>query len=113
MRITVDHRERSSGLIELLHGYFEIEVGQLTHGDYLLNNRLLAERKATRDLFLSIIDTRLFRQVRKLKGSSYKSVLLVEGDPFKTDLVFPPEAIRGTLLSLKAIWQLPIIFPSS
>jgi len=113
MKVTIDHRERSSGLVERLAGYFEVEVRHLPCGDYLLNNRILVERKTARDLLLSVIDTRLFRQVRRLKDAEFKTVLLIEGDPFQTDLDFPPEAIRGTLLSLKAIWQLPVIFSSS
>jgi DNA excision repair protein ERCC-4 len=113
MHILIDHREKSSGLVEHLRDDFEIEMGHLFCGDYLINKRILVERKTARDMALSIIDTRLFRQARKLKNSSYRSVLLVEGDPFQTDLDISKNAMRGALLSIGGIWQLPVIFSKS
>lgn len=113
MRLIVDYRERKSGLIELLKDSFEIEIGNLPCGDYLINERVLVERKTARDFLISIIDLRLFRQAHRLQDNPLKSILLIEGDPFQTDLDFTPEVIRGTLLSLAAIWQLPVIFSTT
>lgn len=110
MQIIVDYRERSSGLIELLQESLEVEIRYLPHGDYLLNGRIIVERKTARDFLISIVDQRLFRQTAKLKGTSLWSVLLIEGNLFHTGLCFSPEAIKGALLSLQAIWQLPIVF---
>jgi ERCC4-type nuclease len=97
----------------LLKGRCEIVVGSLACGDYLINSRILAERKTARDLLLSLIDLRLFRQIRRLKDTAFKTVLIVEGDPFRTDLDFTPEAVKGALLSCQVVWQLPVLFTRS
>ena len=47
MRMIVDYRERNSGLVELLQGHCETEIGNLICGDYLINNQVLVERKTT------------------------------------------------------------------
>ncbi len=113
MRITVDYRERSSGLVELLEKHCEVEIGSLACGDYRINNHILVERKTARDLLLSIIDHRFFRQIRRMKNLFYRTLLIVEGDPFRTDLKVPPEAVKGALLSCQVIWQMPVIFSTS
>jgi len=113
MRITADYREQRSGLVELLEEHCEIEIRSLPCGDYRINNHILVERKTSRDFLLSIADLRLFDQIRRLKGTSYRTVLIVEGNPYRTDLDFTPEAIKGTLLSCQVVWQLPVIFTRS
>lgn len=113
MIITVDYRERRSGLIELLEMHCEVEIGNLHCGDYRINESVLVERKTARDLLLSIIDTRFFGQIRRMKNLSYRTLLIVEGDPFKTDLDFSLEAVKGALLSCQVIWQLPVYFTGS
>lgn len=47
------------------------------------------------------------------KKNSGRSILLIEGDPYHTDLKFDPQAIKGALLSIQAIWQLPVVFSRS
>lgn len=113
MHLAIDHREQPAGLVELLQAHFEIEMTTLTAGDYLVNNRITVERKSGRDFLVSIIDLRLFRQVANLKKNCTHSILLIEGDPFRTDLRFDYRAIRGALLSVMAIWQVPVIFADS
>jgi DNA excision repair protein ERCC-4 len=36
-------------------------------------------------------------------------LLLIEGNPFETDLQFDPLAIKGALVSTQAIWYIPIV----
>jgi DNA excision repair protein ERCC-4 len=111
--ITIDHRERASELVTLLAEKFTIQIATLPFGDYQLGNHLTIERKTARDLLVSIIDLRLFRQVANLKHHCTAGLLLVEGDPFQTDLHFDHRAIKGALLSIQARWQLPIILSGS
>lgn len=113
MKITVDYRERRSGLIELLQQHCEVEIGSLNCGDYRINSLVLVERKTARDLLLSIADHRFFNQIRRMKNLSYRSLVIVEGDPYSTDLDFSPEAIKGALLSCQVVWQLPVLFTHS
>jgi len=113
MRITADYRERRSGLVELLQQHCEIEICSLHCGDYRINNHVLVERKTGKDFLLSLIDLRLFNQIKRLKNTSYRTALIIEGNPFKTDLDFPPEAIKGALLSCQVVWQLPVLLTHS
>ncbi len=88
-------------------------ISTLAHGDYLLDNRLTIERKTARDFLVSIIDMRLFKQVANLKNHCPASLLLIEGNPFQTDLSFDHRAIHGALLSIQAGWQMPVVFSDS
>ena len=63
-RITViaDDRERKSQVIQFLSKMKNVSVAikRLSLGDYLVENRLVFERKTLNDFALSIIDGRLF-----------------------------------------------------
>ncbi len=113
MHITVDYREKSSGIIELLSQHCSVNVAALPYGDYLVNDRVTLERKTARDFLVSIIDLRLFNQVANLKKNCSRPFLLIEGDPYATDLGFDPRAIRGALLSIQTGWQVPVVFSHS
>ncbi|MEM4679873.1 MAG: ERCC4 domain-containing protein [Thermofilaceae archaeon] len=83
--IIVDYRERGSGVPEAL-----VKLGpplkfeSLDVGDYLVSNDICIERKSSNDLVSSIIDKRLFEQVRRLKRAYEKPVLIVEGELSET-----------------------------
>jgi DNA excision repair protein ERCC-4 len=114
MKIRVDYREKASGLIELLQEMeLVLEVGQIPYGDYMVNDAITIERKTARDFLISIIDGRLFQQLSNLKKHCSRPLLLIEGNPYETDLAFDPQAIKGALLSTQAIWYVPVIFSSS
>ena len=76
--IIADDRERKSEVIQHLSEMKNVSVGikRLCLGDYLVNNRLVFERKTLNDFALSIIDGRLFSQAIRLAISKYKSLLL-------------------------------------
>ena len=116
MRITADHREKFSGIIDLLGqvgAEVVLEVGRLKAGDYIINDAITVERKTARDFLVSLVDGRLFNQVSRLKHHGAGPVLLIEGNPFKTGLGLDPAAIRGALLSVQTIWYLPVIHSRS
>ncbi len=113
MRIIVDYREESSGLPELLATHFTVTVKKISYGDYLINHRITVERKTARDFLISIIDLRLFKQVANLRKNCSHPLILIEGNPYKTDLGFDPKAIRGAILSVQCAWQVPVIFSRS
>ena len=57
MRITVDYREKASGLIDLLQKEdISLNVKKIPYGDYIIGNSITIERKTARDLLISIID---------------------------------------------------------
>ena len=114
VKIRIDYREKASGLIDLLQEMeLILEIGQVRYGDYIINNSITIERKTARDFLISIIDGRLFKQLSNLKKHCSRPLLLIEGNPYETDLAFDPLAIKGALLSTQAIWHVPVIFSSS
>ena len=114
MNIRIDHRERNSGIIELLkEKNIRVYVKHLSLGDYLINNNVTVERKTAKDFLVSIITKRLFRQLNRLRAHADNPVILIEGDLFRTGLKFTHRTIRGTLLSIKTVWSIPVIFSKS
>ena len=114
MKITVDYREKSSGIIDLLkEEYVSIEIRKVSYGDYIINDTITIERKTARDFLVSVIDTRLFNQLSNLKKYCTKPILLIEGNPYKTDLNFDPAAIKGAFLSAQTMWYIPVVFSHS
>jgi len=83
MKISVDYREKASGLIDLLKKEdVEVEIKKISHGDYLINDSITVERKTARDFLVSIIDGRLFNQLSNLKKYCMNPILLIEGNPY-------------------------------
>lgn len=114
MKIRIDYREKPSGLISLLNKEdVFIEVKKVSYGDYVINDAITIERKIAKDFLISIIDGRLFNQLSNLKKYCNNPILLIEGNPYKTDLNFDPMAIKGAVLSAQAIWYIPVIFSRS
>ena len=110
----VDYREKASGIIDLLiSGGVLAEVGRISYGDFIINDAITIERKTARDFLISIIDGRLFHQVSGLKKHCKNPVVLIEGNPYRTELDFDPMSIRGALISIKTIWHVPVIFSRS
>lgn len=114
MKITVDYREKTSGIIDLLICEdIKIETKKVSYGDYVINDSITIERKTARDFLISIIDGRLFNQLSNLKRYCLNPILLIEGNPFKTGLAFDERAVRGALISTQTIWYVPIIHSRS
>lgn len=114
MKIRIDDREKASGIIELLREEeISLEIGRVRYGDYIINDAITIERKTARDLLISIIDGRLFSQISNLKKYGSHPLVLIEGNPFETDLQFDPMAIKGALISIKSIWYVPVLYCKS
>ena len=111
MKIVIDYREKTSGIVELFKEEdVEIEVKKVAYGDYIINDSITIERKTNRDFLLSIIDGRLFSQASNLKKYCINPIILIEGNPYKTDLHFDSNAIRGALVSIQTIWYIPTVY---
>lgn len=114
MKISVDYREKASGLIELLSKEdICVELKKISHGDYVINDSVTVERKTARDFLISVIDGRLFSQLSNLKKYCFNPIMLIEGNPYQTDLDFDPGAIKGALLSTQVIWYIPTVYSRS
>jgi len=108
--ITADNREKSSGVPDLLRYHFvNVQMAQLSIGDYMINNEIVIERKTKEDFVQSLMDGRLFAQCAKLRKTGMIPLFIVEGNPYKTEHNINSLAIKGALLSINLSWQIPII----
>ncbi|XRO77567.1 DEAD/DEAH box helicase [Methanocaldococcus sp. 10A] len=104
IKIIVDVREKN--MAKLLHNYADVELKTLEVGDYVLSDRVVVERKTADDFVNSIIDKRLFNQLKNLKKVE-KPLLIIEGENFSR---LHENAIKGAILSIIFDFGIPIIF---
>ena len=102
VKIIVDHREMSSGVIEeLIELGVEVEAKRLEVGDFVLSDRVGVERKSVRDFLQSIVDKRLLEQAKRLGETFERPLLILEGiDDLYSLRAIHPNAIRGALVAL-------------
>jgi len=106
-KITIDYREKNSLVPpELINQGMDIEFKQLKVADYLVRETAI-ERKTPLDFIQSIIDKRLFNQLKEIKQYP-NHLLIIEGEFKKTQM--HPNAIRGFILSVNLNYKIPIIF---
>ncbi len=109
-RVIVDYRERKSLVVEFLKDRCQIEEKSLDVGDYIISDRVGIERKTTQDFVSSILDGRLFEQLRNLKDNFESPILIVEGNGLYANENVNPNAIRGALASVALDFSIPIIW---
>lgn len=108
--IAIDHRERPSGLVDLLLPLWpQVAVGTLGVGDARIGPRVLVERKTVRDLVQSIADGRLFRQLHALCVECMRPLLVIEGSSPIPAAGVEAEALRGVLLSVAIGYRVPML----
>ena len=107
--VYIDHREGRSTLPAYLQGLgFETVFTQLPCGDLRLSERVLIERKTTRDLLESIKSGRLLHQCRSLKASARRPLLLVETGG-EAQYSVHPNAVLGALAHITLDLGLPVM----
>jgi DNA excision repair protein ERCC-4 len=112
VQIIADDRESQAGVIEALKRQNETEVSvrRLALGDYLLDERLLFERKTWRDFAVSLKDGRLFEQGIRLAASPLLKAIILEGrahDPAESGM--RREALQGALINLNLFLGIPLL----
>lgn len=109
--IIADNREFASRVVkELARLDCTVKPKQLEVGDYILSERVCAERKSAGDFLASVIDQRLFTQLKDLKNSFEKPILVIEGRDLYTQRNVHPNAIRGALASIAIDYAIPILW---
>jgi len=114
--IYCDSRESRSGIAQILATFPGVTLKQieLSCGDYLVQDRVVVERKTATDFVLSIMDDRLFEQAAKMAVLGTSAVLLLEGDPLtETPSDIEPDAIVGALSALPVFFGVSILQSSS
>ncbi len=112
MEIIVDDRESNAGVLTHLQAIetLTVAVRRLPVGDYLIDKRVVFERKTLHDLAISIIDGRLFNQACRLVSCPYRPVYIIEGQT--SDLAasgIRREAYQGAIISLTVLFNLPLL----
>lgn len=110
--VKADDRERKSEVINYLLDMknVTVDVTRLSIGDYLIDNRLVFERKTLNDFALSIIDGRLFTQAIRLTTSKYRGILILEGTGKDLqEIGVRREALQGALITVSLILGIPVL----
>jgi len=114
--IIMDSRESNQSLKNILlrNPDIDLKIGTLHTGDFLINNKLLVERKTFNDLVASIKDGRLFLQAARLASSTKMSLMILEGTTRNIQSIkMKRESIQGALICLSLKYQIPIIRSTS
>ena len=110
--VIADDREKKGKVITFLSEMknVSVRIERLVCGDYLVDNRLVFERKTLIDFARSIADGRLFRQAIRLAGAKYKSVMILEGTAKDlSEAGVSREAMQGALITLSLILGIPVL----
>ncbi|MBU2576951.1 MAG: hypothetical protein KKF50_04480 [Nanoarchaeota archaeon] len=108
--IIIDTREKQSLIAaNLMEKKANIDFEKLKIGDYLIQDTII-ERKTFSDFVGSMLNKRLFDQLREIKKYP-KYFLIIEGFCYDYNKFNVHEnAIRGMLLSVAIDYQIPIIY---
>lgn len=109
VRIIVDARERNNELINGIEAKgIEIEFRTAHVGDYIISDRICIERKTISDFESSIINGRIFDQIRRLRENYVLPLLILEGDAdyFRLN----SSVINGAIASLYMDYGIGILY---
>ncbi len=116
LRIMCDTREKGSSILKhLVDLGLSVDSVQLPVADFVLaDGRVGVERKSASDFVSSLLDGRLMSQVRALRESFEKPLLVIEGaeDIYSVRKVHP-NAIRGALAAVALSFHVPIVFTTN
>jgi Fanconi anemia group M protein len=78
----------------------DIRIKRLAQGDYAIGDRILIERKTTRDFVDTLINRDLLGQVKTMADSVPRPVVIIEGSDLYVQRDIHPNAIKGVLAAL-------------
>ena len=111
LKIYADYREKGSGVIKnLAEKDVIVKLESLKTADYILSSRVGIELKKVEDFVDSIIDGRLLTQLKVLKDSFERPIILIEGeqDIFSVRNIHA-NSIRGLLSTIAVSYGIPIL----
>lgn len=99
--IIADDRESSSKVVECLHKSGAlISLQRLEYGDYAIGDRIIVERKTTRDFMDTLVERDLLGQIKRMSDAVLKPVLIIEGEDLYSQRNINPNAVRGALTAI-------------
>jgi DNA excision repair protein ERCC-4 len=109
--VIVDMREKQSLVFsELVSLGVSVSREKLEAGDFVVRS-LVVERKSFSDFVSSILDRRLFVQLRDFSQCDF-SLLIIENFDFSYSGRLHESVVRSTLLSITTKYLIPIIYTS-
>lgn len=115
IHIIVDTREVNGTLVKHWQAYrgnfpgLNYETRELEHGDFLIGNENVIERKSSTDFMLSVMDRKIFGNIAKLKAGYDHVTYIVEGDIFAPRFHSNPSALRDALAYMSAVEGVALI----
>ncbi len=110
VKVFADYREKGRVAKELSDSGVSVELKTLEIGDYVCSSRVAVEVKTTDDFVNSIVDGRLLQQLKELKRSYERPVVIIEGDgDIYSVRGVHPNAIRGMIATIAVSYGIPII----
>jgi Fanconi anemia group M protein len=110
VKIIVDHRESRSQVMRFLtQKDILVEPQQLDVGDYIISSRIGIERKTVDDFLGSLIEGKLFVQMKHLRATYSRPILLIEGEGLLTKRNMSHNAIFGSIAAIVVDFGIPII----
>lgn len=113
-KIIVDSRELNSGVVKALDKLqTDYSIKTCEVGDYILSDRVAAERKTTEDFLSTWLERReLFSQLIDLAKAYERPLLIIEGVPEELYTLrrINPKAIDAVLDTISASLRIPIIY---
>jgi len=110
IKIIVDHRESRSPVMRFLtQKDVIVEPQQLDVGDYIISSRIGIERKTVDDFLGSLIEGKLFVQMKNLRATYSRPLLLIEGEGLLTKRNMSHNAIFGSIAAIIVDFGIPIV----
>lgn len=107
--VKIDNREIRSGIKDyLINCGCIVQEEQLSIADYIVSERVAIERKSYSDMISSIMDGRIFSQMKELVDNFEKPILLVEG--FECFIGFNENALFGALSAIAIDFGVPTVW---
>lgn len=107
--IVVDHREPEDIPARLEALGVPVEIKQISPGDYVVGEAAV-ERKTVSDFFASLVNKRIFDQVRRLRESYPVPLILVEGDLAEITEYKNPRVFWGAFFAFTMKEHVPVVF---
>lgn len=109
--ITVIADDRENRILKgLARSDVGVESRRLEVADFVLSDRAAVERKGTADFVDSLLDGRLFDQMKELADQYARPMLILEGESLFGHRNVHENALRGALASLALDYDLPVLW---
>ena len=111
MVIAIDKQEPQELVDEVRKLKVEVDYKQLGVGDVLIGDEDVWERKTMSDFVGSLVDGRIWTQLRNMKKNYKYSMLILEGDlpgTLPNQAYILRKRLRMTIASIRYDWKVPV-----